>query len=196
VTDSASSIPPQSPSSTAYPSDGSPSAESMSYATGGEVVFRNARITRDATNPNNLRITSDNCRHVCKVYGDGPDDARIKAEAVLNALRTASDQTGRGSAGTTNCDTGASTPSGHAIDCDWHCEQVESECTCGRSTGNSGIGGEVEALMQATADLIRSCTRRPVGGGDGGTYFVEAPESSALRKASDAIAALRARSAQ
>lgn len=26
------------------------------------------------------------------------------------------------------------TPSGHAVDCDWHCDQYPWECTCGLTT--------------------------------------------------------------
>lgn len=55
--------------------------------------WKNLQIVADAANPNNRRITADNDRHVCKVYGYDPDQAQAKAEIILAAL-SAGEQVG------------------------------------------------------------------------------------------------------
>lgn len=47
-------------------------------------------------------------------------------------------------------------------------------------------------LLAALRELLGSCTRMPVGLGDGGTYMVTAPTMDAIKSASAAIGKTRA----
>lgn len=49
-------------------------------------TLRELQMVPDATNANNRRITGPGDRHVCKVYGNSPDNAEAKARAILAAL--------------------------------------------------------------------------------------------------------------
>lgn len=44
------------------------------------------RVGLDAANSNNRRISSDNDRHVAKVYGYNQDEVEAKAEMIVDAL--------------------------------------------------------------------------------------------------------------